>query len=131
MSQFGSQLHSSSSRKLSGSGKKRNKNKDKKRHEMGGYFSATKLGAENSYKKVRGRGGVFKEKLKYAATVNLLTKSGYKKTNIKAVVESKDNRNFARLNVITKGSVIDTDLGKAVVTSRPGSGAVINARLIE
>lgn len=98
---------------------------------MGGYFSATKLGAENSHKKVRGRGGSLKDKLKYAATVNLLTKSGYKKTKIKAVVESKDNRNFARLNVITKGSVIDTDLGKAVVTSRPGSSAVINARLIE
>ena len=57
MSQFGSQLHSKSGRKLNGSGKLKLKNRDKRRHEMGGYFVATKLGDENVLKTVRMRGG--------------------------------------------------------------------------
>jgi len=47
------------------------------------------------------------------------------------VLESKDNRNFARLNIITKGSVIETEAGKAVVINRPGREGSINARLIK
>ena len=130
MSQFGSQLHSKSGRKLNGSGKLKLKNRDKRRHEMGGYFVATKLGQENELKEVRTRGGSRKSKLMHAGTANLLTKDGYKKVKIKTIAESRDNRNFARLNIITKGSVIDTDLGKAVVTNRPGREGCINARLI-
>lgn len=130
MSQFGSQLHSKSGRKLNGSGKLKLKNRDKRRHEMGGYFVATKLGDENVLKTVRMRGGSKKSKLMHAGFVNLLTKSGYKKAKIKAIMESKDNRNFARLNIITSGSVIETDLGKAVVTNRPGREGCINARVV-
>jgi small subunit ribosomal protein S8e len=130
MSQFGSQIHSQSARKLSGSGKIKIKNRDKRRHEMGGYFVATKLGQEDERKMVRGRGGNRKRKLAYASFANLLTKSGYKKVKIKSIMESKDNRNFARLNIITKGSVIETELGKAVVTNRPGKEGSINAKLV-
>ncbi|HID05027.1 MAG TPA: hypothetical protein EYP20_04390, partial [Aigarchaeota archaeon] len=32
---------------------------------------------------------------------------------------------------ITKGTIIETELGKAVVTSRPGQDGVINAILLE
>ena len=130
MSQFGSQLHSKSGRKLNGSGKIKIKSRDKRRHEMGGYFVATKLEQENEVKPVRGRGGNVRSKLMYAGFANLLTKDGYKKTKIKAIMESKDNRNFARLNIITKGTMIDTELGKAIVTNRPGKEGSINARLI-
>lgn len=130
MSQFGSQLHSKSGRKLNGSGKLKLKNRDKMRHEMGGYFTATKLSKENVLKEVRQRGGSRKSKLMHAGFVNLLTKDGYKKAKIKSIMESKDNRNFARLNIITKGSIIETDLGKAIVTNRPGREGSINARLV-
>ena len=130
MSQFGSQFHGKSSRKLNGSGKIKLKNKDKRRHEMGGYFVATKLGKEDQTKSVRGRGGNSKSKLMYAATANIWLKDGFKSAKIKSILESKDNRNFARLNIITKGSVIDTELGKAVVTNRPGRDGSINARLV-
>ena len=123
-------MHSKSGRKLNGSGKLKLKNRDKRRHEMGGYFVATKLGQENELKEVRMRGGSGKSKLMYAGSANLLTKDGYKKAKIKAIMESRDNRNFARLNIITKGSVIETDLGKAVVTNRPGREGCINARLV-
>ena len=130
MSQFGSQLHSKSDRKLEGNGKQKKKNRDKKRSEMGGYFAATKLGESNEINKVRGRGSLIKNKLKYAAYANVLTSGGYKKAKIKTILESKDNRNFARLKIMTKGSVIETELGKAVITNRPGREGSINAKLL-
>jgi small subunit ribosomal protein S8e len=129
MSQFGSQLHGKSDRKLAGNGKVKKKVRDKRRSEMGGYFSSTRLGDENSINKGRGRGGLEKNRLKYAAYANLLTKEGYRKAKIKTILESGDNRNFARLKIMTKGAVIDTELGKAVITNRPGREGSINARL--
>jgi len=46
------------------------------------------------------------------------------------VLESPDNRNFARQNIITKGAIIETDAGKAVVLNSPGTDGAINARLV-
>ncbi|HUC39058.1 MAG TPA: 30S ribosomal protein S8e [Candidatus Acidoferrum sp.] len=131
MSQFGTQLHSKSNTKATGNGKKRLKLKDKMRSEMGGYFSATKMSEENTFRSHRRRGGKMTSVLKSAGFANLLTKQGYKKVKIKGVLESKDNRNFARQNIITKGTVINTELGKARVTNRPGREGGVNAMLIE
>ncbi|MGC8479063.1 MAG: 30S ribosomal protein S8e [Candidatus Micrarchaeia archaeon] len=131
MSQFGSQLHSKSKRKLYGNGKLKKKSRDKKRFEMGGYFASTKLGAENKINKVRGRGGNIKNKLKYVAFANLLTDNGYKKVKITSIIESKDNRNFARLKIMTKGTLIDTEAGKAIIINRPGREGMVNAKLVK
>ena len=120
-------MHGKSRRKLKGNGKVRLKNRDKKRHEMGGYFSSTKLADKSVVKRMRGRGGNGKDRLQYAGFANLLVGKSYKKVKIKAIMESKDNRNFARLNIITKGTVIDTDEGRAMVTNRPGREGFINA----
>ena len=130
MSQFGVQLHKKSARKLSGSGKQKIKGRDKKRFEVGGYFIATKLGEKNVTKSVRTRGGNIKAKLQHAGFANILTKTGHKKVAIKGILESKDNRNFARLTIITKGTIIDTELGKAVVTNRAGREGSVNAKLV-
>jgi small subunit ribosomal protein S8e len=129
MSQFGVQIHRKSARKSAGNGKLKLKNRDKKRYEMGGYFTATKFGSKNVSKKVRVHGGIRVHKLKSISFANLLTKDGYKKVKITRVVESKDNRNFSRLNIITKGTVIDTEAGQAVVVNRPGRDNVVNAKL--
>ena len=67
---------------------------------------------------------------KRAGFVNLLTKEGYKKIAIKGVVESKANRNFARQNILTKGTVINTEMGKAIITNKPGRDGCINAKLV-
>lgn len=130
MSQFGVQLHTRSRTKTSGNGKKKIKARGKRRGEMGGYFSATKLSDKTKIKKVRGRGGSEGVRLKHAYVANLLTKDGYKSAKISEVIESKDNRNFARQGIITKGTIINTELGKAIVINRPGREGSINARLI-
>ncbi|MDE1827869.1 MAG: 30S ribosomal protein S8e [Candidatus Micrarchaeota archaeon] len=131
MSQFGVQLHTKPHRKLSGSGKGKVRGRDKKRYEVGGYFIATKLGEKNAVKKVRTMGGTVKSKLQYVGFANLLTKDGYKKVKINSVIESPDNRNFARLTILTKGSIIETEMGKAVVTNRAGREGSVNAKLLK
>lgn len=129
------QLHSKSKTKKFGNGKRKLKFRDKRRAELGNYFSATKLAAAkqetNVAKPTRRRGGAETSTLKQAAFANLQTKQGFKKVRIKGVMESRDNRNFARQNIITRGTVINTDLGKAVVTNRPGREGSVNAKLIE
>jgi len=54
-----------------------------------------------------------------------------KKAKIIRVLETPANREYARRNIIVKGSIIETTEGKAVVTSRPGQDGVVNAILIE
>ncbi|RLF79472.1 30S ribosomal protein S8e, partial [Thermococci archaeon] len=41
------------------------------------------------------------------------------------------NRQYVRRNIITKGAIIQTEIGKAIVTSRPGQDGVVNAVLIK
>lgn len=124
-------MHGKPDRVSSGSGKLKNKIRDRRRSESGGYFAAAKVGGEPSIKRIRGRGGNLKNVMKSIAFANVLTKQGYKKTKITGVLESGDNRNFARLGIVTKGSIISTELGKAKVTNRPGQEGSINALLIE
>lgn len=130
MSQMGIQIHTKSNTKMSGNGRKNIRARDKKRSEVGNYFSGTKLAEQNVNIAVRRRGGNTGLRLKKASTANVLTKNGCKKAKITGVMESKDNRNFARQNIITKGSVIITELGNAVVVNRPGREGCINAKLV-
>jgi len=55
----------------------------------------------------------------------------YSKVKIKNVVENPANRHFVRRNILTKGTVVDTDKGKAKITNRPGQEGSINAVLVE
>ena len=60
------------------------------------------------------------------------TKTGkVQKVKILSVAENAANPNYVRRNLMTKGAVIATDLGKARIVSRPGQDGVINAVLIE
>ena len=124
-------MHRSSKTKGLGNGKRKIKFSDKKRSQTGNYFSATKLSEKDISKRVRRRGGNVSSVLKNAGFVNLLTKSGIKKVKITGVLESSDNRNFARQNIITKGTIINTDAGKAIVTNRPGRDGIVNAKSIQ
>ena len=52
-------------------------------------------------------------------------------TTIKTVVESPANPNYVRRNVLTRGVVIDTEMGHVRITSRPGHDGVINGVLLD
>ena len=116
-------------RKLTG-GKKR-AYRSKKKYEAGGYPAETILG-EPRRKSTRGLGGNIKVKAlsdKFASVTD--PKSGKtEKSQITRVVRNGANVDFNRRGVITKGAEIETAMGLAKVTSRPGNDGVINAVLI-
>ncbi len=116
-------------RKLTG-GKKR-AYRSKKKYEAGGFPAETTLG-EPKRKSTRGMGGNGKIKAltdKFASVTD--PKSGKtEKSEITRVVKNGANVDYNRRGVITKGAEIETTMGLAKVTSRPGSDGVINAVLI-
>jgi small subunit ribosomal protein S8e len=46
-------------------------------------------------------------------------------------VENPANKNYIRRNILTRGAVVMTELGKAKITSRPGQDGEVNAILVE
>jgi len=52
------------------------------------------------------------------------------KVEILRVTENLANVDYNRRGVITKGTIIETPLGKARVTSRPGRDGLVNALLM-
>ena len=54
-----------------------------------------------------------------------------KKVKILTVRENPSNPHFVTRNIVTRSAVVDTDLGLARVTSRPGQDGVVNAVLLE
>lgn len=103
----------------------------KRKFEIGREKHHTTIGS-TSVKKVRTRGR--NQKIR-AKTINVAYVTDQKtqkttKTEIKSVVDNPANIHYIRRNIITKGAVIETPLGKARVTSRPGQTGIVNAVLI-
>ena len=86
---------------------------------------------EKKVKAKRARGGGMKYTLLKAGTANVMKGGKAQKAKIISVVDNKADSHFIRRNIITKGAIIETDLGKARVTSRPGQEGVVNAVLLE
>ena len=114
----------------SGTGGRREKSRDKKLSHMGGEFTATKAADTEKRTKKRQRGGKTTVKLKKTMSVNVVAKEGkVKKAKILKLLESH-NPEYVRMNIITKGAVLETDLGKVKVTNRVGQDGVVNGILV-
>ncbi len=103
----------------------------KKFAQLGRDPTLTKVG-EKKVKTLRVKGGHDKKILYSDKMLNVFdpkTKK-YKKVEIKTVVENPANRHYVRRNILTKGTIVDTELGKAKIISRPGQEAVLNAVLV-
>jgi small subunit ribosomal protein S8e len=103
----------------------------KRKFEIGREKHLTTIGPVK-LKKVRTKGNNRKTRAKttnVAYVVDLKNKKTTK-TEIISVVENQANIHYVRRNIINKGAIIDTKLGKAKVTSRPGQRGTINAVLI-
>ncbi|MEW6748654.1 MAG: 30S ribosomal protein S8e [Candidatus Micrarchaeota archaeon] len=120
------QYHRSHEKKVkAGTGGRRRKFRDKKLSHKGGEFAATKVGEKDVKTTVRGRGGNLGLKLKKATKINFVKDGKTQKADIIRVVESH-NPEFVRMNIITKGAVVETKLGKVKVTNRVGQDGVVN-----
>ena len=113
----------------SGTGGRRKKYRDKKLAHIGGVFTATKVADKDKRTKRRKRGGKSAVKLKKAVTVNVVTKEGAKKAKVIRVIESH-NPEYIRMHIITKGTVLETNMGKVKVTNRVGQDGIVNGVLI-
>ncbi len=116
-------------RKLTG-GKKR-VYRVKRKFEKGSFAAETTLG-KTRVSRARGYGGTTKVKALSSdfASVTDPKNGKTQKTEIVRVVRNVANVDYNRRGVITKGAEIETGLGLARVTSRPGKDGVINAVLI-
>ena len=104
----------------------------KRAFEMGSDPAETIVGEKRVARK-RGRGGKMKIAALAVNTVNVTDPATGKsqKTEIRAVVKNPANVDYQRRGVITKGAVLETPLGQAIVTSRPGQHGVVNAVLLQ
>ncbi|HKL23698.1 MAG TPA: 30S ribosomal protein S8e [Candidatus Nanoarchaeia archaeon] len=106
------------------------KQRKKKKFERAGQKKIVKLGEEKK-KTVRTKGGNKKTYLLKSKTINVKKEGKIKKIEIQNVLETPSNRFLARQNIITKGTIVETELGKVKVTNRPTQEGNINGILIE
>jgi small subunit ribosomal protein S8e len=99
----------------------------KRRFEVAPEDAETKLGA-HTQKLIRTRGAHQKVKLLATNAINVTDpKTGKaQKATIRTVTENPANIHYVRRNILTKGAVVDTDLGKVRVTSRPGQSGSLS-----
>ncbi|MEM7819743.1 MAG: 30S ribosomal protein S8e [Candidatus Aenigmatarchaeota archaeon] len=120
--------HLKSRRKITGGLLKRHSKK--KKYQMGRDYIPTILD-EPKKRKIRKRGGKYKFSLLSTNVANVFIDGKVKKAKILTVLENKADPQFIRRNIITKGAIIDTEVGKAKVTSRPTQDGVVNAVLLK
>ena len=104
----------------------------RRQHQSGSAPTLTGLG-ETRKKTAQALGGHTKERMLSANVANVFNPSTnkYSKATISTILENGANRNFARRNIMTKGTLVQTNVGKARITNRPGQEGAINAVLVK
>jgi len=88
---------------------------------------------EPTRKIIRVRGGDSKVQIFGVNKANVTdSKTGkIQRADVLSVLENPADPNYVQRNIITKGAIIETSLGRARVTSRPGQHGVLNAVLLD
>ena len=104
----------------------------KRKFEISREKQYTKLGKQ-SLKQYRTCGGNVKVGMLAAEFANVVDKktNTVKKVKITNVKTNPADPNYVQRNIINKGATIQTELGDAIVTSRPGQDGAVNAVLLE
>jgi len=117
-----------SGRKASGGRYK--KPKKKKLTGRQGQTRVVKIG-DTKTKLLAGRGKTTKLVSFLNNVTNIMVNGKAKKSTIKNVLETPSNVFLARQNILVKGAIIETELGKARITNRPSQEGNVQATLIE
>ncbi|NYT05727.1 MAG: 30S ribosomal protein S8e [Methanomicrobiales archaeon] len=106
--------------------------RSKRRVEIGRAPADTHIG-EDRNRIIRTHGGNHKVRALRATYANVSDpKTGEtKKVRMETVEANSANPNYVRRNLLTKGAIIKTELGRARIVSRPGQDGVICAVLVE
>lgn len=119
-------------RKRKPSGGRKRAYRMKRKFERGSFPTETTLG--KTRKKIsRRRGGNVKIRLLSISHANVsnLSTGKTEKTEILRVIKNPASVDYNRRGVITKGTIIETSLGTARVTSRPGQDGLVNAVILQ
>lgn len=95
-----------------------------------GQTRIAKIG-ERKIKLIKARGGNKKLVSFLNNIANVIIKGKSKKSAIKNVLETPSNTFLARQNILVKGAIIETELGKAKITNRPSQEGNVQAKLID
>ena len=64
--------------------------------------------------------------------INVSDASGKtKRVEMTNVVENSADPNYVRRNILTKGAIVETEMGRVRITSRPGMDGVISGVLVD
>ena len=104
----------------------------KRKTEIGSEVILPPMGPEQR-QKVRTTGGHQKMRILATNKVNVTDPATGKTQTIEftTVKENPANPHYVRRNIITRGAVVETKLGRARITSRPGQDGVANAILVK
>ncbi|MCI4350566.1 MAG: 30S ribosomal protein S8e [Thermoplasmata archaeon] len=107
-------------------------NRKKLRFEIARELQHATIGA-GTVKRYRVRGANEKRRILTARSINVYdpaTKS-MKVAKVVTVRENPANPNYVQRNVITRGAILETDIGLVQVRSRPGQDGVLNGVRVE
>ncbi|MFW9999175.1 MAG: 30S ribosomal protein S8e [Candidatus Hodarchaeota archaeon] len=112
-------------------GKKYRYFRKKRKRELERPRIDTEIGEEKK-KKQRVMGGNFKLKLFSTKFINVTDPSTNKTQKVKILrfEENLASKDLNRRHILTKGAIVETELGNVRVSSRPGQHGVLNGVLI-
>ena len=104
----------------------------RRKYEIDRYPSEPVVGTQKTiFRRVRGGNRKISFKNVEFANISDPIEKKTTKSKILRVTKNPTNKDFERRGVVTKGAIIDTDLGSARVVSRPGQHGIVNAILIK
>jgi small subunit ribosomal protein S8e len=106
--------------------------REKRKRELGEEYVPAAVGERERRVVVRTTGGGRKLRLRVVEKANVLDpKTGrHAVVRVLGVLENPSNPHYVRRNLVTRGAVIRTELGRARVVSRPGQDGILNAVLL-
>ena len=105
----------------------------KRRTEISSENQFAYLGEEDQRKNYRKTAGSQTVRLLAVHEINVNDPKEGKtvRSTINTVLENDADPNYVRRNIVTKGAIVDTDVGRVRVTSRPGMHGVVSGVLLE
>lgn len=113
------------------SGGRKYPHRGKRKYELGSPPTKTTLAESEERELARTYGGNVKVKLKTSTYVNVAVGGTVKRAKVLDVVETPENPQNSKFKIISRGSIVKTDLGLVKITSRPGQDGVLNGILIQ
>jgi small subunit ribosomal protein S8e len=112
-------------------GKKYKRFHKKRKMELERAPIETEIGQEKK-KNQRIMGGNRKLKLFSTSYINITDPNNNKTSKVRIVRfdSNQATKDWNRRHILTKGAIVETELGKAKVTSRPGQDGVLNGILV-